>query len=56
MADPKKPDAPQLDRTLRQAGSLEPPPADFSPPELAGGTKWICGSLDRESLYDDDGR
>lgn len=35
---------------------FRPPPADFTPPLLTGGTRWIGGDLRRESLYGDDGR
>lgn len=35
---------------------LRPPPKDFTPPVLMGGTRWIGGDLRRESLYGDDGR
>jgi len=35
---------------------LRPPPADFTPPLLTGGTRRIGGDLRRESLYGDDGR
>jgi len=33
-----------------------PPPADFTPPLLTGGTRWIGGGLHREDQYGDDGR
>jgi len=35
---------------------LPPPPADFTPPLLTGGTRWIGGDLRRGDQYGDDGR
>jgi len=35
---------------------LPPPPADFTPPLLTGGTRWIGGDLRRGGQYGDDGR
>ncbi len=46
-------------RVLAEAGPrdrLRPPPLDFAPPLLTGGTRWIGGDLHRETLYGDDGR
>ena len=37
-------------------GRFRPPPADFTPPLLTGGTRWIGGDLHREDQYGDDGR
>jgi len=34
---------------------LPPPPIDFKPPLIKGGT-WVGGDLRRESIYGDDGR
>jgi hypothetical protein len=34
---------------------LRPPPLDFTPPIIKGGT-WVGGDLRRESIYGDDGR
>jgi len=36
--------------------SLRPPPSNFAPPLLTGGTRWVGGDLRRENLYGDDGR
>jgi hypothetical protein len=35
---------------------FRPPPRDWVPPVLTGGTHWDGGSLRREELYEDDGR
>jgi len=35
---------------------LRPPPPEFAPPVLTGGTRWLGGNLRREDLYGDDGR
>jgi hypothetical protein len=41
---------------VRSRNGFQPPPRDFSPPLLTGGTRWIGGALRRETLYGDDGR
>lgn len=37
------------------ATRLRPPPLDFTPPLIKGGT-WVGGDLRRESMYGDHGR
>ncbi len=39
----------------RGGAPFPPPPIEFKPPLIKGGT-WVGGDLRRESLYGDDGR
>jgi hypothetical protein len=39
-----------------EGGEPRPVPADWEPPLLRGGGRWIGGSLRREEIYGDDGR
>jgi hypothetical protein len=39
----------------RGGAQFLPPPIDFKPPLIQGGT-WVGGDLRRESFYDHDGR